>query len=158
MLEEISEPAKEDCESKQHPVDSENKDLQFIHKETKLVQDDTPAETFVAEKIVPAEEISDEKEDIEMQRLLRILLCFSYFGLLKMNTEHGLMEMNFRKQKEVFVNGYIVKKNSFCFLKFISIISLYALNYNNPKQERQSIILSNICTLQVFYQSFICSH
>ena len=40
--------------------------MQFIHKKTQPVQNDTPAETFVAENIVPAEEISDEKEDIEM--------------------------------------------------------------------------------------------
>ena len=78
--EKVAEPAKEDCESKQHPVDNENKDLQFIHKETQPVQNDTPTETFVAENIVPAEEISDEKEDIEMQRLLRILLCFPVLG------------------------------------------------------------------------------
>ena len=82
ILEEISEPAKEDCESKQHPVESENKDLQFIHKETQPVQNDTPVETFVAENIVPVEEISDKKVDIEMQRLLRILLCFFLFWVI----------------------------------------------------------------------------
>ena len=116
VLEEISEPAKEDCESKQHPVDSENKDLQFIHKETQLVQNDTPEETFVAENIVPVEEISDEKEDIQMQRLLRILLCFSCFGLLKLNADHELMEMNFRKQKVFFVHKILIHKNlsQFC--------------------------------------------
>ena len=42
---------------------------------------------------------SDEKEDIEMQRLLRILLCFSCFGLLKLNVYHKLMEKNFRKKR-----------------------------------------------------------
>ena len=86
-----------------------------IDKETELVQDDAPAETFVSEKIVLAEEMSDEKEDIEMQRLLRILLCFSCFGLLKLNAEHELMEMNFRK-KGVFVHKTPIHKNlsQFC--------------------------------------------
>ena len=37
ILEEISEPVKEDRESKQHPVDSDNKDLQFIDKETQPI-------------------------------------------------------------------------------------------------------------------------
>ena len=53
---------------------------------------------------------SDEKEDIEMQRLLRILLCFSCFGLLKLNADHELMERNFRKQKEVFVHKIPIYK------------------------------------------------
>ena len=59
---------------------------------------------------------SDEKEDIEMQRLLRILLCFSCFGLLQLNADHELMETNFIKQKEVFVHNIpIYKKIShFC--------------------------------------------
>ena len=98
-LEEVAEPAKEDCESKQHLNDIESKDLQSDNKETDPVQNDVPVETFVAENIVPTERISDEKEDIEMQRLLRIMLCFSCFGLLKLNADHELMEMNFRKQK-----------------------------------------------------------
>ena len=54
-----------------------------IDKETELVQDDAPAETFIAEKIVLAVEISNEKEDIEMQRLLRILLCFFLFWVIE---------------------------------------------------------------------------
>ena len=67
--------------------------------ETEPFQNDGPVETFVAKKIAPTETISDEKEDIEMQRLLRILRYFSCFGLLNMNADHMLMEMNFRKQK-----------------------------------------------------------
>ena len=55
--------------------------------------------------------MSDEKEDIEMQRLLRILLCFSYFGLLKLNADDELMERNFRKQKEVFVHKIPIYEN-----------------------------------------------
>ena len=98
-LEEVAEPAKEDCESKQHLNDIESKDLQSDNKETEPVQDDALVEIIVAENIAPAETISDEKEDIEMQRLLRIMLCFSCFGLLKLNAYHELMEMNFRKQK-----------------------------------------------------------
>ena len=87
-LEEVAEPTNEDFESKQHPNYNESKYLQSYDKETEPVQDDAPAETFVAKNIVPAEEISDEKEDNEMQRLLRILLCFSCFGLLKLNADH----------------------------------------------------------------------
>ena len=82
ILEEISEPAKEYYESKQHLVDSEIKYLQSDDKETEPIQDDAPAETFVPENIVPTEEISNEKEDIEMQRLLRILLCFFLFWVI----------------------------------------------------------------------------
>ena len=100
-MEEVSEPVKEDCESKQHLNDIESKDLQSDNKETKLVQDDAPAETFVAENdvwveiivarnIAPTKTISDENEDIEMQRLLRIMLYFSYFLLLKLNADHKL--------------------------------------------------------------------
>ena len=62
---------------------SESKDLESDDKDTEPVQDDEPAETFVAENIVRAEEISDEKEDIEMQRLLRILLCFFLFWVIE---------------------------------------------------------------------------
>ena len=36
-LEEVAEPAKEDCESKQHLNDIESKDLQFVNKETQPV-------------------------------------------------------------------------------------------------------------------------
>ena len=116
-LEEVAEPTNEDFESKQHPNDNESKDLQSDDKETESVHDDAPAETFVAEKIVPGEEISDEKEDIEMQRLLRILLCFSCFGLLKLNADHALMEMNFRKKKDFFVNKIHIHKNLSNFFK-----------------------------------------
>ena len=61
------------------------------------------------------EEISDEKEDIEMQRLLRILLCFSCFGLLKLNADHELMEMNFRKKKRFLFIRYTFTKTSLSF-------------------------------------------
>ena len=40
--------------------------------------------------------------DSEMQRLLRILLCFSCFGLLKVNADQEMMKMNFRKNKRGF--------------------------------------------------------
>ena len=66
-LEEVTEPAKEDCESKQHPDDSENKDLQFIHKETHPVQNDAPAETFVDGKIILTEKVSGDEEDTKFQ-------------------------------------------------------------------------------------------
>ena len=82
ILEEVSEHVNEDFESKQRPNDNECKDLQSDDKETEPVQDDALVETFVAENIVPTEEISDEKEDIEMQRLLRILLCFFLFWVI----------------------------------------------------------------------------
>ena len=35
------------------------------------------------ENFVPTETISDEKEDIEMQRLLRIMLCFFLFWVIE---------------------------------------------------------------------------
>ena len=41
--------------------------------------------------------------------------------------------------------GILWTKNSFAFLKFISISSWSALNCNNPKQEKHSIILNNLC-------------
>ena len=66
-MEEVSEPAKEDCESKQHLNDIESKDLQFDNKETEPIQNDVPAQMIVDEKIVPAEKISGEKEYIELQ-------------------------------------------------------------------------------------------
>ena len=56
-LEEVSDHANEDFESKQHLNDNESKNLQSDIKEAKPV-----------ENVVPAETISDEKEDIEVQR------------------------------------------------------------------------------------------
>ena len=67
-LEEFTEPAKEDCESKQHPDDSENKDLQFIHKETQPIQNDTPAETFIDENIALTEKVSADEENTKVQK------------------------------------------------------------------------------------------
>ena len=67
-LEEVTEPAKEDCESKQHPDDSENKDLQFIHKETQPVHNDTPAETFIDENIEIIEKVSADEENTKVQK------------------------------------------------------------------------------------------
>ena len=67
-LEEVAEPAKEDCESKQHLNDIESKDLQSDNKETKPVRDDAPVETFVAENIVLAEKFSGDEEDTKVQK------------------------------------------------------------------------------------------
>ena len=67
-LEEVSDPAKEDFESKQHINDIESKDLQSDNKETDPVQNDAPAETFVAENIIPAEKISGDEEDTEVEK------------------------------------------------------------------------------------------
>ena len=67
-LEEVSDHANEDFESRQHLNDIESKDLQSDNKETEPLENDVPAETIVDEKIVPAEKISGEKEDIEVQR------------------------------------------------------------------------------------------
>ena len=67
-FEEVSDHANEDFESKQHFNDIESKYLQSDNTETELVENDVPAETIVAEKIVPAKKILDEKEDIEVQR------------------------------------------------------------------------------------------
>ena len=46
-----------------------------------------------------------------MQRLLRIMLYFSCFGLLKLNADHELMERNFRKPKEIVVYKIPIYKN-----------------------------------------------
>ena len=81
----------------------------------------TPAETFAAENIVPAEEISDGKEDIEMQRLLRILLYFSCFGLLKLNAHHELIERNFRKPKDFLFIRYPFTKTSLIFATSVKV-------------------------------------
>ena len=66
------------------------------------------------EPALPVKEDYESKQhpvDSEMQRLLRILLCFSCFGLLKLNADHERMEMNFRKQKEFFVQNRPTHKN-----------------------------------------------
>ena len=55
-LEEVSNHANEDFESKQHLNDNESKNLQSDIKEAELV-----------ENAVPIETILDEKEDIEVQ-------------------------------------------------------------------------------------------
>ena len=67
-LEEVAEPAKEDCESKQHINDIDSKYLQSDNKETEPVQDDAPAETFVAKNIVLAENVSGDEEDTKAQK------------------------------------------------------------------------------------------
>ena len=68
QLKEVAEPAKEDCESKQHLDDSENKDLQSVNKETQPVRDDALAETFVDDKIVLAEKVLGDAEDTKVQK------------------------------------------------------------------------------------------
>ena len=73
-LEEVAEPAKEDCESKQHPDDSENKNLQFIHRETQPVQNDAPAETFVDENIVLTEKVLGDEENTKVQNQSPIIV------------------------------------------------------------------------------------
>ena len=74
-LEEVAEPAKEDCESKQHLNDIESKDLQSVNKETHPIQDDAPAETFVDEKIVLAEKVSSDEEDTKVQKQVQLQSC-----------------------------------------------------------------------------------
>ena len=88
-LEEVSDHPNENLEFKQQLNDNESKNLQSDIKESK------PVENFV-----PTDTISDGKEDIEMQRLLRIMLCFSCFGLFKLNAYHELMEMKFRNKEK----------------------------------------------------------
>ena len=72
----------------------------------------------VQEPALPVKEYYESKQhpvDSEMQRLLRILLCFSYFGLLKLNADHELLERNFRKKKRFFYKIPIYKNLSqFC--------------------------------------------
>ena len=67
-LEEVAEPAKEYCKPKKHLDDSENKDLQFINKETHPVQNDAPAETLVDEKIVLTEKVLGDEENTKVQK------------------------------------------------------------------------------------------
>ena len=73
------------------------------------------------------EEISDEKEDIEMQRLLRILLCFSCFGLLKLNAYQELMEMNFRKKNRCFCSQDTHSQKPLSFLQQLSRFERFSL-------------------------------
>ena len=56
-----------------------------------------------------------------MQRLLRILLCFSYFGLSNLNADQELMEMNFRKQRRFLFIRYPFTKNSISCAKDIMV-------------------------------------
>ena len=109
-LEEVSDHANENFEFKQQINDNERNNLQSDIKEADPVENTVPVET-----------ISDEKEDIEMQRLLRIMLCFSRFGLLKLNADHEMMEMNFRKKKEVFVHKIAIYKTSLRFSTDIKV-------------------------------------
>ena len=60
-LEEFVEPTKEYCESKQHLDDSENQNLQCIHKETQPVQNEAPVEKFVDEEIIFTGKISRDE-------------------------------------------------------------------------------------------------
>ena len=46
--------------------------------------------------------------------------------------------------REVFVNGYLMNKKLFFFLKFLSISSWSTFNFSNPKQEKQSRNLNNL--------------
>ena len=51
-------------------------------------------------------------EDLECAKTIGIMLCFSCFGLLKLNADHELMEMNFRKKKkDLFVHKIPIHKN-----------------------------------------------
>ena len=56
-VEEVAEPSKGDYESQQPLVDSENKNLLFIYKETKTVKNEAPAEALIDEKIVFTEKV-----------------------------------------------------------------------------------------------------
>ena len=73
-LEEVSDHANENFEFKQQLNENESKNLHSDIKESKPI-----------ENVVPVETISDEKEDIEMQRLLRILLCFFLFWVIEID-------------------------------------------------------------------------
>ena len=66
-LEEVAEPSKEDCEAKHHLDDSENQNLQFIHRETQPVQNEAPAEKFIDEEIILTEKISVLEENTKVQ-------------------------------------------------------------------------------------------
>ena len=67
-MKEVSNLGNEDFESKRHLNDIERKYLQSDNKETEPIQNDVPAETFVAENIVPVEKISGDEEDIEVKK------------------------------------------------------------------------------------------
>ena len=52
--------------------------------------------------------------------------------------------------------GILWTKKYFCFLKFLYLSSWYAFNFSNPKQEKQSRILNNLCiSISSFRLKFI---
>ena len=63
-LEEVEEPSKGDNESQHPPVDSENKNLLFIHKEAQPVQN----EALIDEKIVFTEKVLGDEENTKVQQ------------------------------------------------------------------------------------------
>ena len=73
-LEEVAEPTKEDCESKQHPDDSENQNLQFIHKEIQPIQNEALAKKFIDEEIILIENISGDEENTKVQKKSPIIV------------------------------------------------------------------------------------
>ena len=64
----------EDFESKKYLSGNESKYLQLDNKKTKPIENDVPVETIIDDNIVPADKISGEKEDIEVQRQSPIIV------------------------------------------------------------------------------------
>ena len=133
-FEDVAEPAKEDCESKQHLNDIESKYLQSDNKETKPAQDDAPAETFVAEKIVLEEKVSGDEEDTKVQKQSPItVLSEDETCLFEEDKLLVIDETKFGSKKEFHSQEDEVAVPKRKKLKFISISSWSALNFNNPK-------------------------
>ena len=67
-LEEVAEPSKGDYESQQPPVDSENKNLMFIHKETHPIQNEAPTKTLIDEILFFTEKVLGDEENTKVQQ------------------------------------------------------------------------------------------
>ena len=81
-LEEVAEPSKGNYEPQQPSVDSENKNLLFIHKESQPVQNKAPAEALIDEKIVFTEKVLGEEEDTKVQQRSPITILSEDEGYL----------------------------------------------------------------------------
>ena len=73
-LEEVTEPSKGDYEPQQLSADSKGKFLLFIKKEDQPVQNRTPAETLMDEKIVDTEKVAVEEENTKVQQRIPITI------------------------------------------------------------------------------------
>ena len=125
-MDEVAEPAKEDCESKQHLNDIESKDLQSVNKKNQPVQDDAPAETFVDEKIVLVEKVSGDEEDTKVQKQIPItVLLEDETCLFEEDKLHVIDETKVGTKKEFYSQEdevAVPKKKKLKVMEFSSVI------------------------------------